>query len=67
MEYNIRNWSAIEGIDLALILSLDQGDTLTTYSQRCEKYEKKFKQVGFKVENRQLYDKLPYRYIIAVK
>lgn len=67
VEYNIRNWSAIEGINLALIPSINQGDTITTYSERCEKYEKKLKQVGFKVENSQIFEKLPYRYVIAVK
>ena len=67
VEHTIRNWCSIKGINLALIPSYVNGDTLASYSERCEKYEKKFKQVGFKVENKQIYDPLPYRWIIATK
>lgn len=30
-------------------------------------YERKLKQVGFKVENKQVYNQLPYRWLIATK
>jgi len=67
VEYNIRNWCAIEGHNLAIIPSFLDTDTLTSYSERCEKYGKKFKQVGFKVENRQICEQLPFRWLIAIK
>ncbi|MBW2632462.1 MAG: hypothetical protein JRC90_12045 [Deltaproteobacteria bacterium] len=67
VEYNIRNWCAIEGHNCALIPSYMGTDTVTSYSERCEKYEKKLKQVGFKVENQQICEQLPFRWIIATK
>lgn len=67
VEYNIRNWCAIEGHNIAFIPSFIEGDTLISYSERCAKYENKFRQVGFKVENKQIYEPLPYRWIIATK
>ena len=67
VEYNIRNWCAIEGHNLAIIPSFLDTDTLTSYSERCEKYGKKLKQVGFKVENHQICEQLPFRWLIAVK
>jgi len=67
VEYSIRNWCAIEGHNLAIIPSLLDTDTLISYSERCEKYEKKLKQTGFKVENRQICEQLPFRWLIAVK
>ncbi|MCK4517096.1 MAG: class I SAM-dependent methyltransferase, partial [Spirochaetaceae bacterium] len=67
VEYTIRNWCAIEGQGLALIPSFLTADTPITYSARCAKYEKRFKQVGFKVENEQVFGPLPYRWIIATK
>ena len=42
-------------------------DTLISYSERCKKYENKLKQVGFKVENKQICDRLPFRWLIATK
>ncbi len=67
VEYNIRNWCAIEGHNLAIIPSFLDTDTLTSYPERCEKYERKFKQVGFKVENHKICEQLPFRWLIAVK
>lgn len=67
VEYNIRNWCAIEGHNCALIPSYMDTDTLTSYSERCEKYEKKFKQAGFKVENHQACEQLPFRWLIAIR
>ena len=67
VEYNIRNWCAIEGHNCALIPSYMGTDTVTSYSERCGKYEKKLKQVGFKVENQQICEQLPFRWIIATK
>jgi len=67
VEYNIRNWCAIEGHNLALIPSYMGTDTVESYSERCEKYEKKLKQVGFKVENKQICEPLPFRWLIAIK
>lgn len=67
VEYTIRNWCAIGGHGLALIPSFLTKDTPTTYSERCVKYEKKLKQVGFTVENERVFEPLPYRWIIATK
>jgi len=67
VEYNIRNWCAIEGHSFALVPSYINGDTPASYSQRCEKYERKLKQVGFKVENQQICEQLPFRWLIAIK
>lgn len=67
VEYNIRNWCAIERHNLALIPSYINTDTLDSYSERCAKYEKKMKQVGFKVENEKVCDELPFRWLIAIK
>ena len=67
VEYNIRNWCAIEGHNLALIPSYMGTDTVASYSEKCEKYEKKLKQVGFKVENKQICEPLPFRWLIAIK
>jgi len=67
VEYNIRNRCAIEGQNLALIPSYLGTDTMESYSERCEKYEKKLRQVGFKVENKQICEQLPFRWLIAIK
>lgn len=67
VEYTIRNWCAIGGHGLALIPSFLGEDTPTTYSERCVKYGKKLKQVGFKVESERVFEPLPYRWIIATK
>ena len=67
VEYNIANWCKIEGHNLAMIPSYLNEDTLSSYSERCAKYEKKLKQTGFKVENRQIYEYLPFRWLIATK
>lgn len=67
VEYNIRNWCAIEGHNLALIPSYLGTDTVESYSERCEKYEKKLRQVGFKVENQQVCEQLPFRWLISIK
>ena len=67
VEYNIRNWCVIEGHNLAVIPSFIATDTLISYSLRCEKHEKKLKTVGFKVENRQICEQLPFRWLIATK
>jgi len=67
VEYNIANWCKIEGHNLAMIPSYVDEDTLESYRQRCEKYEKKFRQVGFKVENKQVCEQLPFRWLIATK
>jgi len=67
VEYNIRNWCVIEGHNLAVIPSFMDTDTLISYSLRCEKHEKRLRQVGFKVENRQICEQLPFRWLIATK
>jgi len=67
VEYNIRNWCAIEGHNFALIPSYLGTDTVTSYFERCEKYEKKLRQVGFKVENKQICEQVPFRWLIAIK
>ena len=67
VEYNIANWCKIEGHNMAIIPSYLNEDTLSSYSERCAKYEKKLKQTGFKVENRQIYEYLPFRWLIATK
>jgi len=67
VEYNIANWCKIEGHNLAMIPSYVDEDTPESYRQRCEKYEKKLKQVGFKVENREVCERLPFRWLIATK
>ena len=67
VEYNIRNWCAIEGHNFAIIPSCLNTDTIASYSERCGKYEKKLKQVGFKVENQQICEQLPFRWLIAIK
>jgi len=67
VEYSIRNWCAIENHNLALIPSYMSTDTLDSYSDRCVKYEKKMKQVGFKVENNKVCEELPFRWLIAIK
>ncbi|RLG28920.1 hypothetical protein DRO03_08600 [Methanosarcinales archaeon] len=67
VEYNLRNWCTIEGHNLAVIPSFMDGDDLISYSLRCEKHGKKLRQVGFKVENRQICEQLPFRWLIATK
>ncbi len=67
VEYNIANWCKIEGHNFAIIPSYIDGDTPDSYSERCRKYKRKLKQVGFKVENKQVYDQLPFRWLIATK
>jgi len=67
VEYNIRNWCAIKGHNFAIIPSYIHTDTVASYYERCEKYEKKLKQVGFKVENQQICEQLPFRWLIAIK
>ena len=67
VEYNIANWCKIEGHHLAMIPSYLNEDTLSSYPERCAKYEKNLKQVGFKVENRQVCEKLPFRWLIATR
>lgn len=67
VEYNIRNWCTIEGHNLAVIPLFMDTDNLTSYSLRCEKHEKKLRPVGFKVENRQICEQLPFRWLIATK
>ena len=67
VEYSVRNWCAIEGHNFAMIPSYTGTDTVTTYSERCEKYEKKLRQVGFKVENQQICEQLPFRWLISIK
>ena len=67
VEYNISNWCKIEGHNFAIIPTFMGDDTLDSYAQRCAKYEKKLKQVGFKVENKQVCEELPLRWLIAVK
>lgn len=67
VEHTIRNWCAIAGHNLAMIPSYMDTDTPISYSERCEKYEKKLRQVGFKVENNQACEELPFRWLIAIK
>lgn len=67
VEYNISNWCKIEGHNFAIIPSFLSADTLEAYSQRCAKCEKKLRQVGFKVENKQACEELPLRWLIAIK
>jgi len=67
VEYNITNWCKIEGHNFAMIPSYLKEDTLISYSERCAKYEKNFKRVGFKVENNQVCENLPFRCLIAAK
>jgi len=67
VEYIISNWCKIEGHNFAIIPTFLGTDTPDSYSERCAKYEKKLRQVGFKVENKQAVDELPVRWLIAVK
>ena len=67
VEYTISNWCKIEGHNFAIIPTFLDTDTLDSYSERCAKYEKKLRQNGFKVENKQACDELPVRWLIAVK
>jgi len=67
VEYNLSNWCKMERHHLALIPSYLHTDTMTAYSERCAKYEKGLRQVGFKVENQKICDLLPFRWIIATK
>ena len=67
VEYNISNWCKIEGYNFAIIPTFLGTDTPDSYSERCAKYEKKLRQVGFKVENKQACEQLPVRWLIAVK
>jgi len=67
VEYNIANWCKIEGHNFAIIPMFMGTDTRDSYLQRCAKYEKKLRQTGFKVENKQVVDELPVRWLIAVK
>lgn len=67
VEYNISNWCKIEGHNFAIIPSFMGTDTLDSYAQRCVKYEKRLRQVGFNVENEQACEELPLRWIIAIK
>lgn len=67
VEYTVSNWCKIEGHNFAIIPSYIDGDTLASYSERCSEYERKLRQVGFKVENRQVYDRLPFRWLIVTK
>ena len=67
VEYNISNWCKIEGHNLAMIPTFLTSDTLDSYSERCAKYEKRLRQCGFKVENKQACDELPVRWLIVVK
>ena len=67
VEYNISNWCKIEGHSFGIIPTFLGSDTPDSYSERCAKYEKKLRQVGFKVENKQGCEELPVRWIIAVK
>jgi len=67
VEYNISNWCKIEGYNFAIIPMFLTTDTRDSYFQRCAKYEKKLRQTGFKVENKQAVDELPVRWLIAEK
>lgn len=67
VEYNLSNWCKIEGQNFAIIPSFLKNDTLGSYAERCCRYEKRLRQVGFKVENRQVIAQLPYRWLIATK
>jgi len=67
VEYIISNWCKIEGHNFAIIPMFLSTDTRDSYSERCAKYEKKLRQSGFKVENKQAVDELPVRWLIAVK
>lgn len=67
VENHIRNWCAIENNNLAMIPSYLKEDTLSAYSERCEKYQKKLRQVGFKAESRQICERLPFQWVIAIK
>lgn len=67
VEYSISNWCKIEGHNFAIIPTFLGTDTPDSYSERCAKYEKKLRQVGFKVENKQACEELPVRWLIAVK
>ena len=67
VEYNLSNRCKIEGHNFAIIPSFLKDDTLEAYAERCGTYEKRLRQVGFKVENRQVIAQLPYRWLIATK
>jgi len=67
VEYNLQNWCEIEGHNFAIIPSFLKADTPDSYAKRCGNYEKRLRQVGFKVENRQVIAQLPYRWLIATK
>lgn len=67
VEYTIRNWCAIENHDLAVIPIFMDSDTPELYAERCKMHEKKLKQVGFTVENKQVCEQMPLRWLIASK
>ena len=67
VEYNISNWCKIEGHNFAIIPTFLGTDTWDSYAERYAKYEKKLRQVGCKVENKQACEELPVRWLIAVK
>jgi hypothetical protein len=67
VEYKIANWCKIERYNCSMVPSFLQMDTRETYAERCGEYERKFRQAGFKVENRQICDRLPFRWLIATK
>jgi len=67
VEYNISNWCKIEGYNFAVIPMFLTTDTRDSYFERCAKYEKKLRQTGFKVENKQACEELPVRWLIAAK
>jgi len=67
VEYTIANWCKIEGYNFATVPSYIDTDTRDSYAQRCAEYERKLRQVGFRVENRGICEPMPFRWLIANK
>jgi len=67
VEYQVANWCKIERYNCSMIPSFLQTDTRESYNEKCNDYERKFRQAGFRVENRQILDRLPFRWLIATK
>jgi len=67
VEHSIKNWCTIEGHNLVLVPSFLRTDTRDTYNEKCAHYEKKLRQSGYRVENKQIEEKLPFRWVIAIK
>lgn len=52
--------------NLAIIPTIKKNSKLEDYIKRCKTHEIQFRDIGYKVENRQILYCFPYRWIIAV-